>query len=188
MYCICGQWHWKKNKAHEIGSRADKYNNTGIISVTHLFSWLVIVCNSHWFIYYFKIKFIWQIACVHVWYTKKKKKPFPFSTSFCAGMLRKILSFPQSVFLASFQAPIWYRNQIKNMSFPICNQLKTGISLEPEDKGKHNKTSILKNLSQFYFVYELYKFFQTFGSQSLSKWLQCNALSTSSLNKCFCLQ
>jgi len=69
--------------------------------------------------------------------TQKKKKAFLLFHIFsCAGMLRKIPSFPQAVFLASFQAPIWYRNQIRNMSLPICNQLKTGTSLEPEDKGR----------------------------------------------------
>jgi hypothetical protein len=31
-------WIVKQKKAHEIGSRADKYNNTRITSVTHLFS------------------------------------------------------------------------------------------------------------------------------------------------------
>jgi hypothetical protein len=69
--------------------------------------------------------------------TQQQQKAFLlFYIFFCDGMLRKIPSFPQAVFLASFQAPIRYRNQIRNMSLPICNQLKTGISLEPEDKGK----------------------------------------------------
>jgi len=29
-----------------------------------------------------------------------------------------------------------YRNQMRNRSLPICNQLKTGISLEPKDREK----------------------------------------------------
>jgi hypothetical protein len=131
--CICGQWHWKQNNAHETDSRADTYNNFCHTFIFLTDKYCVIQTDLS---YYFKINFIWQIARVHVWYTKKKKASLLLYIFFCAGMLRKILSFPQAVFLASFQAPIWYRSQIRNMSLPICNQLKTGISLDPEDKGK----------------------------------------------------
>lgn len=96
MHCICGQWHWKQNKTHETGSRADKYSNTRITSVTHLFSWLIILCKSHRFTYYFKIKFIWQIACVHGVIHQKKKSSSPFPHFFLCQNVEKNPFFSSS--------------------------------------------------------------------------------------------